>query len=137
MGGTLIVWKAPHPENDDDAARLLAGYHATGDESAFERSPDVGAFYDEVLGRWPPRDGDGGVPTWSSTPERSDRVVSLDYAGRRPASSSTTSTGSLAGTSSSSTTRRARRSTCPAWRRSLSPWTLVRSRVSRRSGSGP
>jgi hypothetical protein len=84
MGGTLIVWKAPHPESDEDAARLLAGYHATGDESAFEPSPDVQAFFDEVLGRWPPRDGDGGVPTWSSTPERSDRVVSLDYSWSAP-----------------------------------------------------
>jgi hypothetical protein len=85
MGGTLIVWKAPHPVSEEDAVRLLAGYYATGDESAFEPSPDVRAFHDELLGRWPsPDDADGGVPTWSSSPEQSDRVVCLDYSWSAP-----------------------------------------------------
>lgn len=84
MAGTLIVWKAPHPESDEDAARLLADYHATGDESAFQASKDVRAFYDDVLARWPPRGDEGSAPTWSSTPQGSDRVVSLDYSWSAP-----------------------------------------------------
>ena len=86
MGGTLIVWKAPHPDDEDSAARLLVGYYATGDESAFNPSPDVRAFYRDVLALWPsrePADADD-APTWSSTPERSDRVVSLDYSWSAP-----------------------------------------------------
>src|SRR5262245_55438018 len=87
MSGTLIVWKSPHSDGEDDAARLLSGYHATGDESAFEPSGDVTAFLDEVLELWPPRkppEDVGTAPSWSSTPERSDRIVSLDYSWSAP-----------------------------------------------------
>lgn len=85
MAGTLMVWKAPHPASEADAARLLADYEETGDETAFEPSPDVTAFYVELLALWPPlADAEGSAPTWSSTPLESDRIVSLDYSWSAP-----------------------------------------------------
>ena len=84
MSGTLIVWKAPRVEDEDAAARLLREYYATGDENAFEPSDDVTQFYDAVMALYPPLEAldleeADLVPSWSSTPERSDRVVSMDY----------------------------------------------------------
>jgi hypothetical protein len=84
VAGTLLVWKAPKVADEDAAARLLAGYYATGDESAFEASGDVTAFYDDMMALWPPLEeidlDDESVPaSWSATPERSNRIVSMDY----------------------------------------------------------
>ena len=89
MSGTLIVWKAPRVADEDDAARLLGDYYETGDESAFEPSADVARFYDEVMALYPPLEGldlddPELAPSWSSTPERSDRIVSMDYVWSAP-----------------------------------------------------
>jgi hypothetical protein len=89
MSGTLIVWKTPPVGNEGEAARLLRGYYETGDETAFQPSEDVARFYDEVIALYPllervdTEDADR-TPTWASTPERSDRVVSLDYSWSAP-----------------------------------------------------
>jgi hypothetical protein len=84
MAGTLIVWKRPKVVDEDDAKRLLREYHETGDESAFEPSGDVASFYEDVMALWPPLEeldlDDKSLPaSWAQTPERSDRVVSMDY----------------------------------------------------------
>jgi hypothetical protein len=82
MAGTLIVWKAPRVDDEDAAARLLAEYYETGDESAFERSDDVAGFYDELVALYPPDKLGRGADeesAWAATPERSDRIVSVDY----------------------------------------------------------
>ena len=80
MGGTLIVWKAPVVTDEEDARRLLADHHTNGDESAFEPSVDVARFYDDIVARYPPLEEPAAVPaTWAATPERSDRIVSMDY----------------------------------------------------------
>jgi hypothetical protein len=69
--------------DEDDAKRLLAGYYANGDTSRFERSAAVERFYDEIVALYPPLEDIGDLedaaPTWSATPERSDRIVSMDY----------------------------------------------------------
>jgi hypothetical protein len=84
MAGTLIVWKGPKVVDEDDAKRLLRDYYETGDESAFEVSDDVASFYEDVMARWPPLEeldlDDESLPaSWAQTPERSDRIVSMDY----------------------------------------------------------
>lgn len=87
MSGTLFVWKAPRVPDEDAAARLVREYLETGDDRAFESSPDVLSFYDEVVGLHPPPETVGGAEdrvTWASTPERSDRIVEVDYAWSAP-----------------------------------------------------
>jgi hypothetical protein len=84
MAGTLIVWKGPKVVDEDEAKRLLRDYYETGDESAFEASDAVASFYDDVLALWPPLEeldhDNRSIPaSWSQTPKRSDRVVSMDY----------------------------------------------------------
>ena len=84
MAGTLIAWKGPKVQDEDAAARLLHDYYETGDESAFEPSKDVVRFYDDLLALWPsleeldPEDADL-PPSWSESPERSTRIVSMEY----------------------------------------------------------
>jgi hypothetical protein len=85
MSGTLIVWKAPLVEDERAAARLLEGYYATGDESAFEPSRDVARFYDEIVALYPIDTwAEDETPTWAEAPHRSDRVVMLDYSWSAP-----------------------------------------------------
>ena len=91
MSGTLVVWKAPLVEDERAAKRLLDDYYETGDESAFEPSPDVERFYEELIALWPPRaydeddDHEEAVPTWASgEPEASSRLVSMDYSWSAP-----------------------------------------------------
>ena len=85
MSGTLIVWKAPRVEDEDAAARLLRDYYATGDEGAFEPSDDVVRFYDDLLALWPSLEDLADLedadlpPSWAESPERSNRVVSMEY----------------------------------------------------------
>jgi hypothetical protein len=80
MGGTLIIWKAPVVDDEDEAKRLLADHHETGDVSAFEPSADVARFLDELLALYPPLEQPEALPaTWAATPTRSDRIVSIDY----------------------------------------------------------
>jgi hypothetical protein len=80
MGGTLIIWKAPVVDDEEEAERLLADHHETGDVSAFEPSADVARFFDELLALYPPLEEPGALPaTWAATPTRSDRIVSIDY----------------------------------------------------------
>jgi nucleotide-binding universal stress UspA family protein len=84
VAGTLIVWKAPKVPDEDAAVRLLHDYDKTGDESAFEPSKDVVRFYDDLLALWPSledlnADDADLPPSWSELPERSNRVVSMEY----------------------------------------------------------
>ena len=83
------MWKAPLVDDADAARALLDDFYETGDDSAFEASPDVARFYDEIVALDPVDDWDEGrdedeTPTWAGTPERSDRVVSLDYSWSAP-----------------------------------------------------
>ena len=74
MSMTLILWKAPHVDDPDEAARLLAPYYDRGDESAFQPSRDLATVAAELRRRFP--DADDGP--WADTPpEASDRVLLL------------------------------------------------------------
>lgn len=85
MSGTLIVWKAPLVEDEKAAARLLKDYYASGDEAAFTPSEDVANFYDEIVRLYPiDRWVEDETPTWAEAPNRSDRVVMLDYSWSAP-----------------------------------------------------
>ena len=89
MSGTLIVWKAPSVDDERAAETLLAAYYENGDESAFEASPDVERFYDEIFALYPPLeeldlDDSDTPPTWASSSRRSDRIVLMDYSWSAP-----------------------------------------------------
>jgi hypothetical protein len=82
MSMSLVIWKAPVVTDEDDARALVD--REDDDPTVFEASADVLAFYDALLARYPPlesypedelRDTEA---YWSVTPERSDRIVSLD-----------------------------------------------------------
>lgn len=53
---TLILWKAPVVDDPDAAKALLTPWYISGDESAFEPSPDIAAVADELRRRYPWRD---------------------------------------------------------------------------------
>ena len=79
MSMSLYLWKTPAITDTDEAARLLD----REDESAFEPSPDLTRFLEELLERFPPpgaltadEPADGASP-WADGPEGSDRLISL------------------------------------------------------------
>jgi hypothetical protein len=79
MSMSLYLWKTPVITDTDEAARLLD----REDESAFEPSPDLTRFLEELLERFPPpgaltadEPADGASP-WADGPEGSDRLISL------------------------------------------------------------
>jgi hypothetical protein len=76
----LFVWKRPLVETTDEATALISR-----DEGAFEPSAEVLDFYDEVLRRWPALESyaeeeiDAAPASWALTPERSDRLVAMNF----------------------------------------------------------
>lgn len=56
MSMTLILWKAPVVREAEEAEALLKPYYENEDDSAFEPSPDIAAFADELRGLHPWRD---------------------------------------------------------------------------------
>jgi hypothetical protein len=127
MAGTLIVWKTPRVVDEDEAARVLGDYYATGDESAFEPSADVAQFYDDLVALYPPLedvdpDEADVAPTWASTPERSDRIVTMDYRWSVSDAFLAESSVSPERTDSSSTTRKDQSS----WTSTTGRWSTCR-----------
>jgi len=59
MSMTLILWKAPVVDDEDEAQALLEPWYETGDDSAFEPSEDLAAVHDLLLRDFPldPQDG--------------------------------------------------------------------------------
>ena len=86
MSFDLLVWKSPVVSTDEEA-RALADRWAESETGPFEPSPDVARFYDALMERYPPLEAFSdeqlrrkpGVTHWSVTPERSDRVVLLNF----------------------------------------------------------
>jgi hypothetical protein len=75
MSMTLILWKAPLVDDPDEAENLLEPYHETGDDSAFEASPDIARMADELRERFPAGEGS---PWASFPPDQTERILSLD-----------------------------------------------------------
>ena len=73
MSMTLIAWKSPVVTDTDEAKRLVA----LEDETVFEPSADVAAFYAKLIERFPPLGQDDSGGLWADGPEGSDRVVSM------------------------------------------------------------
>ena len=80
MSMTLILWKAPVVDDPDDAQALLNTWYETGDDSAFEPSPDIALVADALRSRWPDR-YDAEPPDncpWADMPfEQSDRLLAI------------------------------------------------------------
>lgn len=74
MSMTLILWKAPLVEDEDEAKRLLAPYYDRDDDSAFEPSADIGKVSAELLRRFPESE-DG--PWADFPPEETERILLL------------------------------------------------------------
>lgn len=75
----LYAWKRPLVTDPDEAARLLD----LEDEGVFEPSPDLEAFYAELLDRFPPPESftaeeleRADIP-WADSPHGSERLVWL------------------------------------------------------------
>ena len=67
--------------------RLSERMARLGDETAFEPSPELAAFHEELIRLYPALeniDEDDVPPTWAATPRRSDRVMSMDYSWSAP-----------------------------------------------------
>jgi hypothetical protein len=72
MSMTLILWKAPVTDDEDEAKRLLEPYYEREDDSAFEPSADIAKVSDELLRRFP--DADDGP--WADFPfEQTERLL--------------------------------------------------------------
>lgn len=82
MSYDLFVFKGPIPRSEAEFTERL-GRFGDGDETAFEPSPQVAAFYEELLRKYPaledlPEDKvDGSV--WAVTPDESDRLIALNF----------------------------------------------------------
>ena len=81
MSYSLWAFKGPIPASEGDFVERLARFN-DGDETAFEASPDVAAFYEALMKKHPPLED---LPedkversVWSMTPDASDRLVSID-----------------------------------------------------------
>lgn len=74
MSMTLILWKAPLVDDEDEAKRLLEPYYEREDDSAFESSADIAKLSDELLRRFPwAEDG-----PWADFPhEQTERLLLL------------------------------------------------------------
>jgi hypothetical protein len=75
MSMTLILWKAPLVDDEDEAQRLLKPYYDREDDSAFEPSADIGLVSNELLRRFP--DAEDG-PWADFPPEQTERLLLLD-----------------------------------------------------------
>jgi len=56
MSMTLILWKAPIVDDPEEAEALTEPWYRTGDDSAFEPSPDVATVAEELRRLYPWRD---------------------------------------------------------------------------------
>ena len=75
MSMTLILWKAPLVDDEDEAKRLLEPYYDHEDDSAFAPSADLDTVAKELLRRFP--DGEDG-PWADFPPEQTERLLLLD-----------------------------------------------------------
>jgi hypothetical protein len=74
MSMTLVLWKAPLVDDEDEAKRLLEPYYEREDDSAFEPSADIAAVSTELLRRYPYAE-DG---PWADFPhEQTERLLLL------------------------------------------------------------
>jgi len=79
----LFVFKGPIPRTEAEFTGLLERFQA-GDDAAFEASPRLAAFYEELLRKYPspedlPEDKvDDSV--WAMTPDESERLIALNFA---------------------------------------------------------
>lgn len=76
MSMTLILWKAPVIGDPDEAKRLLEAWYDHEDDSAFERSDDLGIVLDRLLERWP-FDPESGSDPWADGPDNTGRLLDL------------------------------------------------------------
>jgi hypothetical protein len=76
MSMTLILWKAPLVDDEDEAQALLEPWYETGDDSTFEPSDDLAAVHDLLLRDFP-LDGQGDAGPWADGPENSGRLLVL------------------------------------------------------------
>jgi len=78
----LFVFKGPIPRSEGEFTERL-GRFGEGDATAFEASPRVTAFYEDLLRQYPaledlPDDEiDGSV--WAVTPDEDDRLIALNF----------------------------------------------------------
>lgn len=56
MSMTLILWKAPAVDDPDEAKALTEAWYESGDDSAFEPSPDIAIVADELQRLYPYRE---------------------------------------------------------------------------------
>ena len=83
MSYDLFVFKGPVPGSEAEFGERL-GRFGEGDETAVGASPQLMAFYDELLRKYPrledlPDDKvDGSV--WAMTPDESERLIALNFA---------------------------------------------------------
>jgi hypothetical protein len=74
MSMTLILWKAPVTDDEDEAKRLLAPYFEREDDSAFEPSEEIAAVAAKLARRFPESE-DG---PWAGLPhEQTERILLL------------------------------------------------------------
>lgn len=72
MSMTLILWKAPVVDDPDEARELLKPFYDTGDDRAFEASPELATVSNELLRRFP--DAENG-PWADGPPEATERIL--------------------------------------------------------------
>jgi hypothetical protein len=79
----LFVFKGPIPRSEVEFTGLLERFQA-GDDTTFEASPRLAAFYQELLRKYPsPEDlpddkADDSV--WAMSPDESERLIALNFA---------------------------------------------------------
>jgi hypothetical protein len=78
----LFVFKGPIPRSEVEFTGLLERFEA-GDEAAFEASPQVVAFYEDLLRKFPALEDlpDDKVDdsVWAMTPDESERLIALNF----------------------------------------------------------
>lgn len=89
MSADFVVWKAPVVSGPDEADQLLVRFYEGHEVEAFERSEDLLRFHDELMEAFPPLESfpDDQILTdspWAMTPERSDRVITLNVVWSTP-----------------------------------------------------
>lgn len=83
MSYDLFVFKGPIPRSELEFTELLDRFQA-GDEAAFESSPKLTAFYEDLLRKYPALEDlpDDKVDdsAWAMTPDESERLIALNFA---------------------------------------------------------
>ena len=82
MSYDLFVFKGPLPRSEAEFSERVGRLDA-GDETAFEPSPQMAAFYEELLRKYPALEDlpDDTVDrsVWAMTPDESDRLIALNF----------------------------------------------------------